>query len=221
MSIRINLNNLNTLALQFNQSQERISDMIQLLNRHLHVLLLNVTAAQTNAIDHAQTELDYELKSYLRTLDDIHHLLCYTESRMKKSDQILAAQLFQHSGQLADYSHIMTFLATSGLSADQFKLELSILSEPRFLMNELKKNGLTGLLTNAHNGACFQFDDQGKRSLWSARQLFNNRVVKNLCLLAYQHVAKGPLSLTVSCITKQASNVQTVYLPKNTPQPLS
>lgn len=90
MTIRLNINDLHALARQFRYSHQRISDLIRLLNRHFHVLFSSVKTARTCGIDQAQSEMEHELKGFLHTLDDLQHLLHFTEIRMKKTDQMLA-----------------------------------------------------------------------------------------------------------------------------------
>ncbi|MCY9402385.1 hypothetical protein MOF38_21795, partial [Bacillus haynesii] len=89
MTIRLNINDLHALARQFRYSHQRISDLIHLLNRHFHVLFSSVKTARTYGIDQAQSEMEHELKGFLHTLDDLQHLLHFTEIRMKKTDQML------------------------------------------------------------------------------------------------------------------------------------
>ncbi|MED2978258.1 hypothetical protein P4284_16340 [Bacillus swezeyi] len=220
MSIRLNVNDLHALARQFLHSHQKISDLMHLLHRHLHVLLSSVKAAKTSDIDQAQTEMEYELKGFLHTLDDLEHLLRYTETHMKKTDQMLADRLFQNGGHLAGYPPIMSFLAASKSSADGFKMTASLLSEPLILMKQLKENGLSGLFMGNRTALYIQFDDHGKERLWSVRRLLSRNIAGNLCLLAYQQVAKGPLSYTAFTFAKKAavaalSDLKTVCLHEN------
>ncbi|MFN2745912.1 MULTISPECIES: hypothetical protein [Bacillus] len=205
MSIRLNVHDLHALSRQFRHSHQKISDLMLLLHRHLHVLLSSVSAAKISEIDQAQSEMEHELKGFLHTLDDLEHLLRHTEIRMKKTDQMLAARLFQSGGHLAGYPHIMSFLAASKHSADNFKMTASLTCEPLILLKQLKENGLSGLFTGKRTASYVQFDDRGKRQLWSVRRLLSRKIARNLCLLAYQQAAKGPLSYTGSAFSRKAA----------------
>lgn len=219
MTIRLNINDLHALARQFRYSHQRISDLINLLNRHFHVLFSSVKTARTYGIDQAQSEMEYELNGFLHTLDDLQHLLHFTEIRMKKTDQMLAEKLFQSGGRLAGYLPIMSFLAAAKCSPDSYRLTAPPLSEPLALMKQIKQNGLSGLFTKKRAAAYIQLDEEGQQQLWSARRMISRTIADNLCLLAYQQIAKGPLSLTVFLFGKKAeadaADVKTVCLSKN------
>ncbi|MEK5097141.1 WXG100 family type VII secretion target [Bacillus sp. FSL W8-0848] len=217
MTIRLNVNDLHALARQFRRSHQQISDLMHRLNRHLQVLLSSLTAAQTSAIDQAQTEMEHEIKGYLLTLDDLEHLLSHTEARMIKTDQMLAARLFQSGGHLTGYPPIMSLLASVRPSGS-FRLTASLLSEPLVLMKQLTENGLSGLFFKDRAAPYFQFDDQGKKQLWSVRRLLSREVAGNLCLIAYGQIAGSPLSRTVFTFANVKakagiSDVKTVRLP--------
>ncbi|MEC3606796.1 WXG100 family type VII secretion target [Bacillus glycinifermentans] len=196
MTIRLNVHDLHALARQFRHSHQQISDLMHCLNRHLQVLLSSVTAAKTSAIDQAQTDMEHEIKGYLHTLDDLEHLLSHTEARMIKTDQMLAARLFQSGGHLTGYPPIISLLASVRPSGS-FRLTASLLSEPLVLMKQLKENGLSGLFFKDRSTPYFQFDEQGKKQLWSVRRLLSRKVTGNLCLIAYGQIAGSPLSRTV------------------------
>jgi hypothetical protein len=91
--------------------------------------------------------MEHELNGFLHTLDDLQHLLHFTEIRMKKTDQMLAEKLFQSGGRLAGYLPIMSFLAAAKCSPDSYRLTAPPLSEPLALMKQIKQNGLSGLFT--------------------------------------------------------------------------
>ncbi|MBW4885559.1 MAG: hypothetical protein KZY76_07935 [Bacillus sp. (in: Bacteria)] len=219
MTIRLNINDLHALARQFRYSHQRISDLINLLNRHFHVLFSSVKAARTYGIDQAQSEMEHELNGFLHTLDDLQHLLHFTEIRMKKTDQMLAEKLLQSGGRLAGYLPIMSFLAAAKCSPDSYRLTAPPLSEPLALMKQIKQNGLSGLFTKKRAAAYIQLDEEGQQQLWSARRMISRTIADNLCLLAYQQIAKGPLSLTVFLFGKKAeadaADIKIVCLSKN------
>ena len=98
MTIRLNINDLHALARQFRYSHQRISDLIRLLNRHFHVLFSSVKTARTCGIDQAQSEMEHELKGFLHTLDDLQHLLHFTEIRMKRPIRCLRRSSFTAAG---------------------------------------------------------------------------------------------------------------------------
>ena len=54
------------------------------------------------------------------------------------------------------------------------------------------------------SGKYIQLDEEGQQQLWSARRMISRTIADNLCLLAYQQIAKGPLSLTVFLFGKKA-----------------
>lgn len=98
MTIRLNINDLHALARQFRYSHQRISDLINLLNRHFHVLFSSVKAASTYGIDQAQSEMEHELNGFLHTLDDLQHLLHFTEIRMKRPIKCLQRSSYRAAG---------------------------------------------------------------------------------------------------------------------------
>ncbi|XBO87081.1 hypothetical protein AAGG52_08765 [Bacillus licheniformis] len=104
-------------------------------------------------------------------------------------------------------------MAAAKCSSDSYRLTAPPLSEPLALMKQIKQNGLSGFFTKKRAAAYIQFDEEGQQRLWSARRMISRTIADNLCLLAYQQIAKGPLSLTVLLFAKKRKQMRQMSKP--------